>query len=145
MLGKELSVSDVFNVGTQVDTHSITKGKGTQGPVKRNGVSLRRHKSEKGTRGPANLGGWTGNRSWTVAHAGQVGFHQRTEYNKHLIEIGEDVSKLNPAGGINRYGEVRNNYVILRGSVGGARKRLVRFNRPTKKIGEAPKIETVTL
>ena len=33
ILGKDVSISDVFEEGTQLDVHTITKGKGLQGPV----------------------------------------------------------------------------------------------------------------
>ncbi|RUA19603.1 MAG: 50S ribosomal protein L3, partial [Flavobacteriia bacterium] len=73
--------------------------KGFQGPVKRHGVSLRSHKSEKTIRGPGNLGAWTGNRSWTVAHAGQTGYHLRTEWNKWVLKIGDNPEEVNRKGG----------------------------------------------
>jgi len=43
-----------------VDSKTFTKGKGFQGPVKRFGISLRSHKSEKVIRGPGSLGPWKG-------------------------------------------------------------------------------------
>ena len=60
LLGKDIGVNEVFTEGQQLDCHVVTKGHGYQGPVKRFGVALRSHKSEKGTRGPGNVGGWTG-------------------------------------------------------------------------------------
>lgn len=149
LLGKEISISDVFTEGQQVDIHVVTKGKGTKGPVQRFGVSLRSHKSEKGTRGPGNVGSWHGNRSWTVAHAGQHGYHLRTEYNKWLIKIGTQPEGINPPGGFTHYGPIKNHYILLKGSVGGPAKRLVRLslarrpNHLTPK--EAPPIEHVAL
>jgi len=144
VLGKEIKLSDVFAEGNQVDIHSITKGKGFQGPVKRFGVKIRARKSEKTKRGPGNLGAWTGNRSWTVAHAGQMGYHQRTDWNKWIIHLGNDVEKINQKGGIKHYGNVKYDYVLLKGSVGGPRKRVIRFNhalRPSSKIpAKAPTI-----
>nr|AJS12821.1 large subunit ribosomal protein L3 [uncultured archaeon] len=53
-LGKEISVSDIFEKGKLVDFRGLTKGKGLQGPVKRFGITLKSHKSEKGSvQGPA--------------------------------------------------------------------------------------------
>lgn len=148
LLGKEIAVSDVFSAGNQVDTHAITKGKGFQGPVKRHGVAIRHHKSEKTKRGPANVGPWTGNRSWTVAHAGQMGYFTRTEYNKHILEVSDDIEKIARNGGIKRYGNVKNSYIIVKGSIAGTKNRLIRFNeaiRPNAKLKDAPKIEQVIL
>jgi len=138
-LGKEIRVVDALKEGEQVDLHAVTKGKGYQGPVKRFGVSLRQHKSEKGRRGPANLGPWTGNRSWTVAHAGQTGLHNRMLRNSWILKIADSSESINPKGGFQHYGLVKNAYVILRGSVQGSTKRLIRLtpaSRPDHKLPE---------
>ena len=148
-LGKEIRLSDVFKEGEQIDTFAVTKGKGFQGPVKRHGVSLRQHKSEKSIRGPANVGSWTGNRSWTVAHAGQMGFHQRMERNKWILKISDKPDEVKISGGFIRYGNPKSTIMIVKGSVQGAKKRLVRFtasSRPSRKIPhQAPSIELVSL
>lgn len=136
-LGKELYLRDVLAEGNLLDIRGITKGKGIQGPVKRFHVAIRHHKSEKTKRGPGNVGAWSNNRSWTVAHAGQTGYHQRTEYNKWLMQIGDDPSKINRSSGFRRYGVVGNPYVLLKGSVMGPAKRLIilaRAIRPNPKI-----------
>jgi len=46
-LSKEISVLDFFENGQLVDFRGLTKGKGFQGPVKRFGIKLKFHKSEK--------------------------------------------------------------------------------------------------
>lgn len=138
LIGKEISVKDVFQEGQQLDVFAITKGKGFQGPVKRHGVQLRSHKSEKVIRGPGNLGAWTGNRSWTVAHAGQTGFHQRMEKNKWILRIGEKTEDVIPKGGFKNYGLVKSNYLILKGSIQGPAKRLVRFEAAQRPNGVVP-------
>ena len=137
-LGKEIKIGDVFKGGEQVDIHAVTKGKGYQGPVKRFGIALRSHKSEKGVRGPANLGPWTGNRSWTVAHAGQTGLHNRMQRNSWIIKIASP-EDINPKGGMRHYGLVKNQYILVKGSVQGTSKRLIRLtqaSRPDDKIPE---------
>ncbi len=149
LLGKEIKISDVFKEGQQVDISSITKGKGLQGPVKRHGVKIRFHKSEKTKRGPGSLGPWHGPRIWRVAHAGQTGYHQRSEHNKHVIKISEDPKLINPKGGLLQYGLVKNDFILLKGSIGGSRKRLIKLihaKRPSKKITkEAPIISYISL
>src|SRR3989344_8313678 len=45
-LGKEIKIDEVFKEGQQFDVHSISIGKGFQGPMKRFGIQLRHHKSE---------------------------------------------------------------------------------------------------
>ena len=134
LLGKEINLKDVFKNGQIVDTHAITKGKGFQGPVKRFGVALRNHRSEKTKRGPGSLGGWKAQAHfmYRVAHAGQTGYHRRTEYNKQILKISDNDEKINPKSGFKYYGIVKNPYVLLKGSIAGPNKRLIRFNHATK-------------
>ena len=116
-------MTDVFNEGQQVDIHSVTKGKGTCGPVKRFGISLKAKKSEKVRRNPGSLGPWKGQTHimWKVAHAGQTGFHQRTEYNKQIIRVEGELDNLNPKKhcGFHCIRDGSNNYLeeILSGEV----------------------------
>ncbi len=144
-LGKEITVSEVFKEGQLLDTHSITKGKGFQGPMRRFGISLRHHKSEKSRRNPGSLGSWQaqGQIMWRVAHAGKMGYHLRTEYNKWLVKIGNNPTDMNTKGGFVHYGIIKNPYVLIKGSIAGTQKRLIRFTnavRPKKNVLEAPQI-----
>ncbi len=144
-LGKEISISEVFKEGQQLDAHSLTKGKGFQGPIRRFGVQLRHHKSEKSRRNPGSLGAWKaqGHIMWRVAHAGKMGYHLRTEYNKQLVKIGTKFDEINAKGGFVNYGDVKNPYILIKGSIAGTQKRLVRFTeaiRPKKGIEEPPQI-----
>jgi large subunit ribosomal protein L3 len=149
-LGKEITVSDIFKEGEQIDIHTITKGKGFSGAVKRFGITLRSHKSEKSVRNPGSLGGWKsqGHVMYRIAHAGQHGCHQRTEYNKQIVKIGDDPKSIMQRGGFVRYGVVKNPYIIVRGSIPGSRKRLIKFThgiRTNKLIPkEAPTIKYVS-
>ncbi|RME31722.1 50S ribosomal protein L3 [Candidatus Woesearchaeota archaeon] len=126
-VGKDIPVTEVFKEGDYLDTHAVTKGKGFQGPVKRFGIGFKSHKSEKGRRNPGSLGGWSGQQHfmYRIAHAGQTGYHLRTQYNNQILKVGEDPKEVNPAGGFLRYGEVKNPFVLVRGSVQGPKKRLV--------------------
>lgn len=125
-LGKDLSVSDIFKPGQQVDVHAVTKGKGFQGVIKRNGVALRSHKSEKGQRHRGNLGAWTPKRvDYRVAQPGKMGYHLRTEYNKQVVDVSTDLESVNPKSGFRHYGLVKNPYVLLKGSVAGPANRSV--------------------
>ena len=149
-LGKEIPVSDVFKEGQQVDIHAITTGKGTQGPMRRFGIALRHHKSEKSRRNPGSLGAWRGQGHimWRVSHAGKMGYHLRTEYNKQLLKIGTKPEEINVKGGFLQYGNVKSTYVLLKGSVAGPQKRLIRFNeamRAKKNPIEAPLIAYTSL
>ena len=84
-LGKEISVLDFFEKGQLIDLKGLTKGKGLQGPVRRFGITLKSHKSEKGVRRPGSLGPWHPARvSFRVPMAGQLGMFTRTTYNNNL-------------------------------------------------------------
>ena len=68
-----------------------------------------------------------------------MGFHQRTEYDKRVMVVGsaEDAEAVNPAGGYKHFGLVKGDYVVLKGSVPGAYRRLVKMrsqvrNAPAK-------------
>lgn len=126
ILGKEIKVNDVLKEGDMVDTIAVTKGKGFQGHVQRWGVKLLTHKNSKHRRMIGTAGSW--NPSWirpTVPQAGQMGYHQRTEYNKRILKIGENGEEITPAGGFPHYGIVRNSYILIHGSIPGPVKRLI--------------------
>jgi len=150
-LGKEITIEEVFTAGQQLDIHAVTKGKGYQGAVKRFGIGLKSHKSEKSRRTPGSLGPWRGQGHvmWKVAHAGRMGYHLRTEYNKWLIKIGLKPEEIYQKGGFLRYGAIKNPYILVKGSVFGPVKRLIRFNRTireNKKIpAEPPTISYLSL
>lgn len=130
LLGKEVRVSEVFKEGEYVDVSAITKGKGFQGPVKRWGIKILPRKTRKGRRQVGSIGPWTPARiMWTVPMAGQMGYHQRTEYNKRILKIGDDGKEVTPRGGFLRYGPIRSDYVVLAGSVPGPTKRLVHLRQ----------------
>ena len=131
VLGKELRVKDVIKEGDFVDITAVTTGKGTQGPVKRWGVMTQIAKTGRSgrSRHVGCIGGWTPRRvRWRVPQLGQTGYQQRTEYNKRILKIGDKGEEITPTGGFVRYGIVRTEYILLKGSVPGPRKRLVRIS-----------------
>jgi large subunit ribosomal protein L3 len=136
-LGKELKIKEFTEEGEMLDVASITKGKGFQGHVKRWGVKLLTRKNRKHRRMIGTLGPWHPSyvRS-TVPQAGQTGYHQRTEYNKRVLKIGDKGEEISPNGGFVRYGVVKNEYVVIHGSIPGPTKRLVRFRDPVRFHGE---------
>lgn len=145
ILGKEISVKDVIKPGDQVDVVAVTKGKGFQGVIKRIGGKLQPEKTSATIRGIAVIGADVPRKvSWRVPMAGQMGFHTRTELNKQVLKIGENGSEVTPKAGFLSYGVISGEYMILRGSIPGATKRLVRMRlavRPNKKIpNKAPEI-----
>jgi large subunit ribosomal protein L3 len=126
ILGKEIKINDTLREGDMVDTIAVTKGKGFQGHVKRWGVKLLSHKNSKHRRMIGTAGSW--HPSWiqsTVPQAGQTGYHQRTEYNKRILKIGDKGEEITPTRGFPHYGNVKNSYILIHGSVPGPSKRLV--------------------
>lgn len=83
-----------------------------------------------------------------VPQAGQVGCHQRTEYNKRILKIGEKPEEILPKGGFLNYGVIRNKYILIHGSIPGGVKRLVRLRDPIRVKGvfvEKPEIRYISL
>ncbi|MCK4902826.1 MAG: 50S ribosomal protein L3, partial [Thermoplasmatales archaeon] len=84
----------------------------------------------------------------TVPQAGQMGYHQRTEYNKRVLKVGENGEEITPAGGFLHYGIIKNSYILLHGSIPGPTKRLislrdaVRYQRGVKV--EQPEISYIS-
>lgn len=137
ILGSEIRVKDVFQAGEQIDVKAVTKGHGFQGVVKRFGVFEFGHKKEKTKRGIGALGPFfKGKVFWEVPRPGQMGFHTRTEYNKLVVMMGEGGQPpITPKGGFLHYGEVKNDYVAVLGSIPGPAKRIVGLRkaiRPNK-------------
>jgi large subunit ribosomal protein L3 len=145
LLGSEVKISDFTKEGEAVDAVGITKGKGIQGPVKRWGIRRKIHKANKTVREVGSIGAWTPHFvMYSVPRAGQMGFHQRTEYNKLVIKIGNNGSEVTPKGGFLRYGEINSDYITLKGSVPGTTNRLIMMriaSRPQEAKLQAPKLE----
>lgn len=134
-LGKEIRARDVLTEGSLIDVIAVTKGKGFQGPVKRFGVRILTRKNNKIQRGVACIGPWHPARVlYTVPRPGQLGFHQRTEYNKRIMLIGENEEEINSIGGFINYGLIRGDWLLILGSVPGSRKRLIRIRKSLRPI-----------
>jgi len=135
---KEISVKDVFKDGI-VDIRGVTKGKGLQGAVKRFGLTLKAHKSEKGVRTLGSGGPWHPSRvDYTQPRAGQMGFFTRVVYNSKIVLIGNIKERdINPSEGFHNFGKINTDYIVLQGSVQGPKKRqmiITHALRPIKKI-----------
>ena len=138
LLGKEVKIDQVFDVGTTVDTAAITKGKGWEGPITRWGVKRKQHKSRKSVREVGSLGPISPQYvMYTVPRAGQRGFHQRIEYNKRIMLMDNTENskfKINPDGGFKHFGNVNGDFVIVRGSVPGTYNRLIKLRSQIRKV-----------
>lgn len=137
ILGKEIKASDILQAGQNVDVFGITRGKGIEGPVTRFGVKRKQHKSRKSVRAVGTLGPISpAVVMYTVARQGQHGFHQRTEYNKRILIMSntEKDGSVNPKGGFKHFGLVRGDYIVVRGSIPGVPKRLIKMRHPIRNI-----------
>ncbi|MFP4038825.1 MAG: 50S ribosomal protein L3 [Candidatus Nanohaloarchaea archaeon] len=139
MIGKEIEFNDVFEVGEYSDVVAVTKGKGVEGPVQRYGIKKLDHKTQKKRRKAGNVGPWHPDQlSWRIPLPGQEGYNNRTELNKRILDFG-DAEEVQREGGFKNYGEVNSNYILIKGSVPGPSKRLVRLRtalRNDEKPGE---------
>lgn len=129
-IGKEITLAGIFERGQLIDLRGLTKGKGFQGPVKRFGITLRSHKSEKGVRKVGSIGPWHPTRvTFRVPMAGQLGMFSRVIYNNKIIDIGK--AEEAPQG-IKNFGNVLGDYILVRGSVQGSVKRVLIATSPMR-------------
>jgi len=134
-LGKEMKISDCFAEGEFVDITAVTKGKGTQGAVKRFGIKLRNHHSKKGRRRVGSVGPTTPRKIlWTVPLPGQLGCAQRTELNKLILKVSDKPEEVNSKKGFTKYGVVKGSFILVDGSVPGARKRMILLRKQAKPV-----------
>jgi len=142
----EVSVGEVFEENEMVDTIAITRGKGTQGVVKRFGVARLPRKTHRGLRKVACIGAWHPSAvKWTVARVGNLGYYHRTQLNQKVYRVGSgavrgtannasteadpDAKNITPLGGFPHYGIVNEDFMLVRGSVMGPRKRQVTIRK----------------
>jgi len=134
---KEFEVDKVFALSDQIDVIGVTRGHGFEGVTTRWGVTRLPRKTHRGLRKVACIGSWHPARvSTTVARTGQDGYFHRTEMNKRIYRIGKKGDEkscqteadltpksITPMGGFVHYGEVREDWLMLKGSVAGVKKR----------------------
>ena len=143
---QEVRVGEVFEMSECIDTIGVTRGKGMAGVIKRFGVSRLNRKTHRGLRKVACIGAWHPSAvKWTVARRGQLGYHSRTHINQKIYRIGagavggvennatteaDAITKnITPMGGFPHYGEVNEDFVLVKGGVMGTRKRPVTLRK----------------
>ncbi|MGB9635333.1 MAG: 50S ribosomal protein L3 [Candidatus Micrarchaeia archaeon] len=133
IIGKDVNVEDVLEKGSYVDVIGVTKGKGWQGVVKRFGIAIQRRKATGKRRHLGNLGSWHPPIvEYTIAQAGQMGLHKRTILNNLVVDMGTP-DKIDMNGGIINYGVIKTRYILIKGSIPGPKKRLVKLRRSLRK------------
>lgn len=144
LLEQKVRVNAVFKKDEMLDCISVTKGHGFTGVVGRYGVRRLPRKTHRGLRKVACIGPWHPMRvNFAVARAGQHGYHHRTEINKKIYRLGlkeengkncsteNDLTEkgINPLGGFHHYGIVRNDWLMLKGTVAGTKKRVITLRK----------------
>ncbi|CCJ28827.1 unnamed protein product [Pneumocystis jirovecii] len=140
---KTVDVKSVFEQDEMIDVIGVTKGKGYEGVTTRWGTRRLPRKTHRGLRKVACIGAWhPAHVMWTVARAGQNGYHHRTSINHKIYRIGSgddprnastdfDITEkqITPMGGFVRYGQVKNDFIILAGSTPGPVKRILTLRK----------------
>jgi large subunit ribosomal protein L3e len=147
---KDIRCKSVFAKDEMVDCIAVTKGKGFKGVTSRWHCKKLPRKTHKGLRKVACIGAWHPSRiQFTVARAGQKGFHHRTEINKKIYDMRDGFHKkdgkliknnaateydiadksINPMGGFPHYGEVKQDFVMLKGCCIGPKKRCITLRK----------------
>jgi len=140
---KEVPVGEVFAQDEMIDVIGVTKGHGYKGVTSRWNTKKLPRKTHKGLRKVACIGAWHPSRiQSTVPRAGQKGYHHRTEVNKKIYRLAEgykmkdgklvknnaateyDIAdkSINPMGGFPHYGEVKQDFIMIKGCCIGPKK-----------------------
>jgi len=120
----------------------------TFGTIKRFGTKKLPRKTHRGIRRVGCVGAWHPARiRFEIPRAGQLGYHHRTEMNKKIYRIGDNLKteagknsasteadltqkNINPLGGFPHYGIVKNEFLLIRGCCVGPKKRAVILRKP---------------
>jgi large subunit ribosomal protein L3e len=87
---KPIDISSIFEDNEMIDVIAVTKGHGYNGVTSRWGTKKLPRKTHKGLRKVACIGAWhPAHVQWTVARAGQMGYHHRTSVNHKIYRIGK--------------------------------------------------------
>ena len=93
---KKVEIDTIFEQDEMVDCIAVTKGHGFQGVTSRWGTKKLPRKTHKGLRKVACIGAWHPSHvQWTVARAGQDGYHHRTSVNHKIYRIGKGTEEGN--------------------------------------------------
>ncbi|KAI5698507.1 hypothetical protein M8J76_005341 [Diaphorina citri] len=149
-LEQPIPVGQVFAQDEMIDCIGVTKGKGFKGVTSRWHTKKLPRKTHKGLRKVACIGAWHPSRvQFTVARAGQKGYHHRTELNKKIYRMGAGIhtkdgkviknnastdydlteKSITPMGGFPHYGEVNNDFLMIKGCCMGPKKRVITLRK----------------
>jgi len=139
---KQVPVDAVFEQNEMIDCMGVTKGHGFEGVTSRWGTRRLPRKTHKGLRKVACIGAWHPARvSYSVARAGQDGYHHRTEVNKKIYKVGKSgqnngstefdltAKNITPLGGFPRFGVVSEDFLMIKGCCVGTKKRVITLRK----------------
>jgi large subunit ribosomal protein L3e len=142
---QQVKVADVFNQDEMCDIIGSTRGHGYNGVITRWGCSRLPRKTHRGLRKVACIGTWHPARvQFQVPRAGQDGYHHRTEINKKIYRVGKNLKEdpanattendltekgITPMGGFAHFGEVKEDWVMIKGTVCGPKKRVLTLRK----------------
>lgn len=154
---QSINVNDVFAQDEMIDVIGVTKGHGFEGVTARWGVKKLPRKTHRGLRKVACIGAWHPARvSSTVPRAGQRGYHHRTEPNKKIYRISKGASSattdyditeksITPMGGFPHYGEILNDFIMIKGACPGPKKRVLTLRKSLLTHTKRSALEKISL
>merc|ERR1711955_37474 len=163
---KKVPIKSIFGKDEMIDVIGVTKGKGYNGVTSRWHTRKLPRKTHKGLRKVACIGAWHPSRvQYTVARAGQKGYHHRTEMNKKIYRIGRGIhtkkgkvvknnastdydlteKTITPMGGFPHYGEVNNDFVMIKGCCMGPKKRVITLRKALVTSAKRVALEKIEL
>merc|ERR1711973_275845 len=163
---KELPVTSVFAKDEMIDIIGVTKGHGFKGVTSRWHTKKLPRKTHKGLRKVACIGAWHPSRiQFTVPRAGQKGYHHRTEINEKIYRIGRGIhtrkgkviknnastdhdhveKSITPMGGFPHYGEVKQDFLMIKGACIGHKKRVLALRKSLVTLSKKRFTEKVSL
>ncbi|WAQ95705.1 RL3-like protein [Mya arenaria] len=163
---KSVAIKSVFAQDENIDIIGVTKGRGFKGVTSRWNCKKLPRKTHKGLRKVACIGAWHPSRvQFTVARAGQKGYHHRTEINKKIYRIGDGIHQkdgkvvknnaateydptdktVTPLGGFPHYGEVNNDFIMIKGCCIGPKKRVLTLRKSLLASHKKRQMEKINL
>merc|ERR1719453_1287947 len=158
---KEIKVGSVFQQNEMIDIIGVTKGRGIDGVITRWGVTRLPRKTHRGLRKVACIGAWHPARvQFQVPRAGQNGYHHRTEINKKIYRVGKCLAEdpnngstandltekaVTPMGGFPHYGEINEDFVMIKGTCMGTKKRVITMRKTLLPQTKRDALEEITL
>merc|ERR1711959_112250 len=130
---KTFDVKNVFDQDEMIDVIGVTKGHGFEGVTHRWGTKKLPRKTHKGLRKVACIGAWHPSRvRFSVPRAGQNGYYKQDDVvikNNAKTEFDTTDKSITPVGGFPHYGEVKNDFLMIKGQTVGCKKRPIKLRK----------------